>query len=155
MDANTFEIGNLTIRPKRMPGRTQFHVARRFGVLLGKLADILPAVEALRAQPTGGAKSDTERALLAAAAPFGAVLAEIPDEQADYILDACLGAAEVKQPGGLGWAALRVNGVTMYPLDMVGELVVAAHVIKANLAGFTDALAGLGIDAAKILKSAG
>lgn len=141
MDSTEFKAGALTCRVKAMPARTQFHVARRFGVLLGKIEEI----EAVRA---GGST-------LAAAGPLGEVLAGMPDEQADYILDACLAAAEVKQSGGLGWAPLRANNVVMYPLDMVGELTIAAHVIKANLAGFMDALSGLGIDVTKILRSAG
>lgn len=141
MESREFKVGALTCRAKAMPARTQFHVARRFGVILGKI----DAIEAAR----GGGSA------LAAAGPLGEVLANMPDEQADYILDACLAAAEVKQTGGLGWAPLRVDGVGMYQLDMVGELTVAAHVIKANLAGFTDALSGLGIDPSKILRSAG
>jgi len=142
MDTPTFTAGALTCRARRMPARTQFHVARRFGSLLG-------SVEAIE---TARKSADS---LLAAAGPLGEVLAAIPDEQADYILDACLDAAEVQQQGGLGWAPLRVNGVTMYPLDMVGELTVAWHVIKANMAGFTDALSALGIEPSRIRPSTG
>lgn len=136
-----FKVGALVCRAVRMPARTQFHVARRFGALLGKIEEM----DALR---VGGSA-------LAAAGPLGEVLASMPDEQIDYILDACLAAAEVEQNGGLGWAPIRVNGVVMYPLDMVGELTIAAHVIKANMAGFMSALGELGIDATKILKSIG
>jgi hypothetical protein len=142
MNATTFTVGNLKICPKRMPARTQFHVVRRFGTLFGKIAEI----DAARKSDGG---------LLAAVGPLGDVLAAIPDEQADYILDACLSAAEVEQTGGLGWAPLRVNGATMYSLDMIGELIVATHVIKANLAGFTDALSALGIDVSRIRASIG
>jgi len=112
-------------------------------------ASLLGSVEAIDA-----ARNSAE-SLLAAAGPLGEVLAAIPDAQADYILDACLDAAEVQQQGGLGWAPLRVNGVAMFPLDMIGELTVAWHVIKANMAGFTDALAALGIDASRIRTSTG
>lgn len=142
MTAATFPIGSLKCRARRMPARTQFHVARRFGSLLGRIEEIEHSRKA------GGS-------FLAAAGTLGEVLANIPDAQADYILDACLDAVEVEQPGGLGWAPLRANGIAMFPIDMVGELTAAWHVIKANMAGFTDALAACGIDAAKIQASIG
>lgn len=141
MNTAEFTAGALTCRVKTMPARTQFHVARRFGTILGKLEEI----EAAR---SGGSA-------LAIAGALGETLANLPDEQADYILDACLAAAEVKQSDGLGWAPLRANGLNMYPLDMVGELTIAWHVLKANLAGFTGALSGLGIDVTKIIPSIG
>lgn len=128
MQFDEFEAGALTIRPKRMDARKQFHVARRLGALLAKAGEI----EAAKDDP------------MKAAALLGDAVAALPDDQLDYILDAALDAAEVKDAGGTGWAPLRVRGQVMYPLDLPAMLAVAGRVLWANLRGFTSALPGLG-----------
>lgn len=123
-----FQAGGLTVRPKRMTARTQFHVARRLAALLGRAGEL----QALAADPAR------------AAALLGETIASLPDDQVDYILDAALAAAEVRQEGGAGWAPLQINGATMYPLDLAALLLVAGRVLWANLAPFIDGLPGLG-----------
>lgn len=139
-----FQVGTLTLRSKTIPARKQFHVVRRLAPLLAHLGDL------------AGLASDTrdEAAVLKAAGTFGQALAELTDEAADYVLDAALAAAEVQQSDG-GWAALRANGATMFPLDMPGELSVAFHVLRANLAGFIDALSATGLAAGRSNRPAG
>lgn len=128
MQTDEFQAGALTLRAKRMDARKQFHVARRLGTLLAKAGEI----EAVKEDP------------IKAAALLGEAVASLPDEQLDYILDAALDAAEVKDAGGTGWAPLRVRGQVMYPLDLPALLTIAGRVLWANLQGFTSALPGLG-----------
>lgn len=123
-----FKAGGLTLRPVQINARTQFHVARRLAPLLGRVGEI----EAVQDDP------------LAAAVVLGQAIAALPDDQVDYILDAALDGAEVKQDGGLGWQPLRVRGALMYPLDLPALLTVVGHVLWANMAGFMRALPDTG-----------
>ncbi|WP_142850866.1 phage tail assembly chaperone [Telmatospirillum sp. J64-1] len=134
-----FTAGGLTLRPKRIDARKQFHVARRLASLLGRIGEI----EAVAAEP------------LKAAALLGEALAGLPDEQVDYILDVALDAAEVRQDGGTGWAPLRARGVLMYELDMPALLTVAGRVLWANMQGFMSALPGLGNQVQGLMASRG
>lgn len=131
-----FTSGKLTFRTGRLDARKQFHIARRFAGLLGELDNLA----ALNAAMT----TRDEASLLAVAGCIGRAVAVLPDADADYVLDACLDAAEVRQDGGAGWAKLRSNGTTMYDLDMVQMLTVAGRVIQENMAGFMGALPGIG-----------
>lgn len=126
MESNEFEIGSRIYRAKALDARTQFHVARRLGVLMAPL---------IQAQEDLG-----EMTAEAVAGPLFEALSEVPDKKLDYVLDACLGAAEVKQDGGLGWSPLHRNGVTMYPINMLDMLKITAQVILVNLGSFTGAL---------------
>lgn len=121
-----FKVGTVAYKAREMDAFKQFHVARRLGGLLGLVGSIQQAAK--------GEKSAGE--LLG---PLGDALATMEDEPLNYILYACLDVTEVKQNGG-GWAPLRSNGVIMYPLNLASLLTVAAQVIKANMAGFMDAL---------------
>lgn len=131
---NEFEVGALRLRPKVIAARTQFHIVRRLAPLLSSLTSL----ESLKKLP------NEETGILKAAGLMGEALAKLDDATVDYVLDHVLTAAEVQQTAGLGWAPLRVNGVPMYPLDLMGEMTVAFHVLRANLAGFLSALPAAG-----------
>lgn len=131
-----FTSGKLTFRAGRLDARKQFHIARRLASLLGELGSL--------ADLQGAVSRKDEASLLVLAGALGRALASLRDEDADYILDACLDVVEVRQDGGAGWARLRANGVTMYELDLAQLMTVAARVIQSNMAGFMAALPGLG-----------
>ena len=81
-------------------------------------------------------------------APLGEAIAEIPDADAEYIINACLGAVELRQdagsPGGVGnWARIRVNGALMFPLELDEMLFLTFQVVRANLSTFFSALGSL------------
>ncbi|WP_413207761.1 phage tail assembly chaperone [Rhodospirillum sp. A1_3_36] len=136
MALEEFTAGPLTLKPKKMDARKQFHIARR-------LASLLAKVDGLPVGSFRSAGSATEAEALKIAGAIGEALSSLPDEQVDYILDACLDTVDVKQTGG-GWAPLRARGVLMYPIDLPTLLIVVGRVLLGNLAGFTDALPGLG-----------
>ena len=131
-----FKSGKLTFRAGRLDARKQFHIARRLASLLGELGSL--------ADLQGALAQKDEASLLAVAGAVGRALASLRDDDADYILDACMDVVEVRQDGGAGWARLRANGVTMYELDLPQLMTVAARVIQSNMAGFMAALPEIG-----------
>jgi hypothetical protein len=138
MTQTSFKVGALTLRAKRMDARTQLHVVRRFGSFAKNIGTFKAAFDAAK---SGQATDD----ILSVVGPLGDVLASLPDDQVNYIMDAALNAAEVKQDGVQEFAPLRTGGVTMFQIDAVQELIIVAQVLKANLAGFMAVLPALGI----------
>lgn len=153
-DFAEFQAGALTLRPKMIPTRKQFHVVRRLAPFIGQMGEIRPLLSNLQGANLATLTDDDQAALLRAAGILGRAIAEMPDEAADYVLDAALAAAEVQQSDG-GWAALRKSGVTMFSLDLAGEMIVTIHVLRANLAGFIAALSALGPAAGRSNRPAG
>ncbi len=139
MTQTSFKVGALTLRAKRMDARTQLHVVRRFGSFAKHLTQLKAVFDAAK---SGSQDADS---ILSVVGPLGEALAQLSDEQVDYIMDAALNAAEIKKDGDQGFAPLRANGVTMYQIDAVQELIIVAQVLKANLAGFITVLPALGI----------
>ncbi|MGE4191787.1 MAG: phage tail assembly chaperone [Pseudodesulfovibrio sp.] len=119
----------LTIKDKsyrvgRMDARRQFHVVRRLTPLLSGLTDLA----ALKSDP------------LAALGPIAETIAAMKDQDADYIIDACLAVTERQQAAG-GWAKVMQHGSLMFEdLDMADMLRLAGACLQENLGGFFDAL---------------
>jgi len=117
-------IKDRKYRAGRMDARRQFHVVRRLTPLISGLTDLA----ALKADP------------MAALGPIAETIADMKDEDADYILDACLSVAERQQAAG-GWAKVMQSGSLMFEdLDMADMLRLAGAVLWENLSGFFDAL---------------
>lgn len=119
-----FEINGVQYRASAMDARRQFHVARRLSMLFKAPASVL--------QETG------DQAGIDAIAGFLDVIAEMPDRDLDYVIDACLDTVSKKDGGA--WSALRRDGVLMYELDLYTQGAIVYHVIKAALAGFFASL---------------
>src|ERR1041384_933202 len=72
--------------------------------------------------------------------PIGAAFAEMPEEDADKILDTCLAVVKLKLPGDSGWQSIWVWGEPQYEwIDMPMMLRIVWHVVQANVASFLSA----------------
>lgn len=117
-------IKGKTYRAGRMDARRQFHVVRRLAPLLSGLTDLA----ALKSDP------------MAALGPLAETIATMKDEDADYVLDACLEVTERQQAAG-GWAKVMRHGSLMFEdLDMADMLRLAGAALVENLGGFFDGL---------------
>lgn len=122
-----FEIGGVQYRAATMDARRQFHVARRLSMLFKAPAS---ALQSLNVKTNDG----TAEAITG----FFDAIAEMPDRDLDYVIDACLDTVSRKDGGA--WTALRRDGVLMYELDLYTQGAIVYHVIKAALAGFFASL---------------
>lgn len=127
--ANEFQVGALTCKSTKMNARQQFHLARRLGPILSPVIAEIGKMD----------DASNEEELMKLVPLIANALADGDDSKFDYVLDACLSHILVKQDGG-GWAALRKNGVDMYPLEMFDMLQIVGRAIMQNLASFTVAL---------------
>ena len=120
-----FQAGGLTFRANKINAFTQFHLIRRLAPILSKLAG---SAEKL--------KNDPMQALGA----LGDHLAAMKDEDADYILMACLAATERSQDK-MGWARVVINSTLMFQdLELPVMLQIAWEVIQFNFSGFFSGL---------------
>jgi hypothetical protein len=136
INGNEYSIGKLS-------AFDQFHVARRLAPVIAVLFED-NEVQALaragldkKAEATAGAGEqktplDADFALLAKA------LAVLNDQDVEFIFNKCLEAVERKQ--ATGFTRVRVNGVTMFELELQELLQLCWHVARENLGNFTDAL---------------
>lgn len=138
-----FTHGQHTYRADKLPAMTQLHVTRRLAPFLSAIMGSMPTdqTQALlkAAKETGhkpGDKTDAGQLGMAAMGPLLDAVASMPDEQVDYVINACLSVVERKQASG-GWARVMSDGGIMFnDLDMVGLLAITGHVLQRDLAGF-------------------
>ena len=124
-----FEINGVQYRAATMDARRQFHVARRLSSVLAPSADAIGKVKA---------ESDAKASFIAAIDGFFDALGTLPDEQLDYVLDACLDTVSRKDGGA--WSPIRRGGAMMYDLDLYMQGAIVYHVVKGNLDGFFASL---------------
>jgi hypothetical protein len=125
---NEFDVGGHTYRAGRLIARTQFHIVRRLGT-------IAPAFGLLLAHA-----KDFKSAPLSVAEPFLKALGDMPDETADYIIDACLAVVERRDGSGQrNWFRIQApNGALAYDdIEMADMLTMVWHVLQANLKPFS------------------
>jgi hypothetical protein len=143
----TLDIGGNTYEIGKMPTRTQFHVQRRvMPILLALGPSLIGALGSMKSGPdaTTAEKSGSEADIMTAAmAPLVGSLAEMRDDELDYIINACLAVCNRKV--GDKWArVLAPDGVTFMFADMTSsemmQLTVAT--IQENLGNFFDLLPG-------------
>lgn len=85
-------------------------------------------------------KSDPMKAM-AALPQIGEVLAQLPDEAADYVVFGLLACVSRKQDNGLGWAKVSNGTQLMFQdIDMMTMLTLAARALMANMQGFFSEL---------------
>ena len=102
----------------KMNAIKQFHVTRRLMPVLGSLAsangkdlvDMLPAL----AESIG----------------------KMPDEDAEYVLFACLDVARRKQSNGLAPVRAANGGLMFDDIDLAAMMQISAAVLQENLGGF-------------------
>ena len=62
----------------------------------------------------------------------------LPDDQLDYVIDACLDT--VSRKDGTQWSPIRRGGAMMYDLDLYTQGAIVWHVVKGALDGFFASL---------------
>ena len=124
-----FEINGVQYRAATMDARRQFHVARRLSAVLSPSADAL-----------GKSKDDksVKGGIIAALDGFFDALSSLPDDQLDYVIDACLDT--VSRKDGTQWSPIRRGGAMMYDLDLYTQGAIVWHVVKGALDGFFGSL---------------
>ena len=124
-----FEINGVQYRAQAMDARRQFHVARRLSAVLAPSADAI-----------GKSKDDksVKGGIIAALDGFFEALSTLPDDQLDYVIDACLDT--VSRKDGTQWSPIRRGGAMMYDLDLYTQGAIVYHVVKGALDGFFASL---------------
>ena len=123
-----FEINGVQYRAQTMDARRQFHVARRLSAVLAPSADAINGVK----------DSDSKGAFIAAVNSFVDAIRKLPDDQLDYVIDACLDT--VSRKDGTQWSPIRRGGAMMYDLDLYTQGAIVYHVVKGALDGFFASL---------------
>ena len=124
-----FEINGVQYRAAAMDARRQFHVARRLSAVLSPSADALGKV---------APDADSKAGFIAAIDGFFEALSTLPDDQLDYVIDACLDT--VSRKDGTQWSPIRRGGAMMYDLDLYTQGAIVYHVVKGALDGFFGSL---------------
>jgi len=131
----TVDIDGTAYQISRLSPKKAFHVARRLAPFLGA---ILPHIGQLFVKEEDGSVPKAAAFLERGKDVFPAiadVLAKMDDADCDYILDTCLAVVAVRQERG--FVAVMSNGVMMFDnIDMKTMLLLAAEVVKLNLADF-------------------
>jgi hypothetical protein len=137
MDLNvTADINGATYLIGRLNPRKSFHVARRLAPFLGA---VMPHLRALFLPDEDGKPPSVDDFALRGAAlvpGLAQVVAEMSNDDCDYILDACLAVVQIKQERN--WAPIMApSGQMMFDtIDMKSMLQITAEVIKYNLGEF-------------------
>ena len=124
-----FEINGVQYRAQTMDARRQFHVARRLSAVLSPSADALGKV---------ASDADSKTNIVAAINGFFDALSTLPDDQLDYVIDACLDT--VSRKDGRTWSPIRRAGAMMYDLDLYTQGAIVWHVVRGALDGFFASL---------------
>ena len=124
-----FESNGVQYRAQTMDARRQFHVARRLSAVLSPSADAIGKL---------APDADSKAGFIAAIDGFFEALSTLPDDQLDYVIDACLDT--VSRKDGTQWSPIRRGGAMMYDLDLYTQGAIVWHVIKGALDGFFASL---------------
>lgn len=122
-----FEVKGQAYRAGRLDAKRQFHVTRR-------LAPLLAAA--------GGSLEQIKTDPFSLFAPLAQGIASLPDADADFVIDTCLGVVQRKQ--GKSWAPVTSPGGLMFEdIGMAEMLQIVGKVLAENLGGFFGDLLGL------------
>lgn len=123
------EINSATYSIGKMPALVQFHVVRRLTPGLANMGLSFSQIKQITPETAWGLF-----------APISEFLANMPEDDANYIIFACLGV--VRRIDGDRQAEVLVSGRLMYEdIDMLVMMRLTIEVLKENLMGF---LKGLG-----------
>jgi hypothetical protein len=122
-----FEIKSQTYRAGKLSAFQQFHVSRRLAPLLASLGGSL---DEMRADP------------LSLFAPIAQGIASLPDADADFVLNTCLGTVQRAQ--GQAWARVMApgGGLMFEDIGMPEMLQIVGRVLMENFADFFADLPG-------------
>jgi hypothetical protein len=120
------EVNGNVYRIGRMDARKQFHVSRRLAPLLAGL---------------GGAISGKKADAAATFQPIAEALAQMSDEDTDYILDNCLAVVSRQQGNQFAPVMARGGSMMFEDIDLPTMMQLTIAVIRENLGGFFPASA--------------
>ena len=151
-----FTVRGQLYRTGRLNAFKQLFISKRIVPAVGKLAGLTKGAVKLGKDADGNPQLDGD--LEDVLTPLVDAIASLKDEDVEYILNACLEAAERKQSGG-AWARVRVNGTTMFDdLNLPALLKISYHVIWENLQDFFSdlpSISGLKEAVHKLMESNG
>lgn len=140
--STTVQVKEKSYQVGKLPARTQFHVLRRIAPLLAELVPVVGIAKQMDlAQATATDKIEMFGPLFA---PLAQALANLNDQDLDYVMNNCLARIERKE--GERWAPiLAPDGVQfMFPdIDMPVMLKLTVESIKENMGDFFELLPGL------------
>lgn len=133
-----FTINNRQYRTCKLDAFKQLHVARRILPLVAKLPEMLGLTLEDCLNKSGEIGTSLTGNLSSIKLDVIAnTLAELKDEDVDYVFTTCQEAVEVRDEGGTGWGKIRVNGQLMYTFVGLPESIgMVVNVIKDNLGDF-------------------
>lgn len=126
----TFEIGGVSYQASPMDAITQFHVARR-------LAPVLPALKSISGTDEDGGPAWSSLGAISE------IIAKMPDEDVNYVIDACLSRVSRRKEGDTGWAKLwnsNAKALMFQDLSFPEMLMIAVQVIAGSLGNFMGGL---------------
>jgi hypothetical protein len=128
VDQKTYRIGTMS-------ALAQFHVSRRLAPMLAAVGISLQSLSAGLKKQTKDASLDFSASLVSAAR----IMAQMTDEEVNYILFTCLGVVHRKE--GEKWALVVHDQRLMYEdINMPGMLRLTIEVLRENLANFMPGL---------------
>ena len=123
-----FTVGGHEYKSKKMDTFKQFHTGRRLLPILTSLKDVFMKLQA-------GSLPDNDTMLQIAFVPFCNAMAQMTDEDSEYVLNACLDVTKIKHAGA--WANVRISGHTMFEfIDLSALLQIAFYILQDNFAHF-------------------
>lgn len=133
----TITIGDNAYDISRMPARTQFHVWRRLVPLITTMHNLPMLIEMSKEMDA----QEKVAVFFAAMGPVAKALAAMPDEDVDYVLNACLSVVSRKQADGRAAPVLAPGGALMFEdIQMTDMVLLAKETIEGNLGNFFDLL---------------
>ncbi len=139
-----FEINGLKFRAGKLDVFKQLHVSRKVAPVLPKLMPVFlefaksAQTAAAVVYPTGTAPAGGVdlAAMASAVEPLAKVLAEMPDADVEYVVNACLSVVAINQANN--WAnVLAPSGIVMFDaVDMPVTVQLVAKVIQDSLGPF-------------------
>lgn len=132
------ELNGQAYRLNKLNAMTQFHVSRK---LASVLPSVLPLLSSVRNGALAAAMAGDADELAKAAEPFGKALAEMSDENANYVLNTCLSVVLRKQ--GDSWRPLQSPECVLLfdDVDLGTLLPLVFRVLKESLGGFIGGFA--------------
>lgn len=153
MQNATIEINGNTYRINRLPAMTQFHVLRKLAPVLPTIAPVISTVAMVA--PSGeriASEAENDKApsalmgeielLAMACRPLADALADLPDNSAEYVIDAAMSCVLRKDGKGFSSAWEPSSHQPMYDdIDTLAILALTWHSLKFSLSPFWKGIA--------------
>jgi hypothetical protein len=134
------EIGGVNYRTGKLDAFQQFHVFRKLSPILSGLIESFSRARSSVGDGNGSAEESpaANPAFWSAVGPVAHAIAEMSQDDSEYILRTCLGTIMRRGTGGGNWARLTTpQGILMFEdLDLGTMLQLAYAVLEDNLGDF-------------------